>query len=72
MEMLFAETRERARGELAEQLNQAVRRLRLCADREELAATAVDVASAFSGAAAWFRIEGETAHGERIRGVTET
>src|SRR5882672_9389816 len=71
MEMLFAETRERARGELAEHLNQAVRRLRLCADREELAATAVDVASTFAGAAAWFRIEGEIARGERIRGVTE-
>jgi hypothetical protein len=71
MEMLFAETRERARGELAEQLNQAVRRLRLCEDREELAATGVDVASAFSGAAAWFRIEDDTARGERIRGVTE-
>ena len=69
--MLFAENRERARGELAEQLNQAVRRLRLAEDREELAATAVDVASSFAGAAAWFRIEGESARGQRIRGVTE-
>ena len=63
--MLFAENRERARGEVAEQLNQAVRRLRLSEDREELAATAVDVASTFSGAAAWFRIDGESARGER-------
>src|SRR5262249_24210703 len=71
MEVLFAETRERARVELAEQLNQAVRRLRLSENREELAATAVDVASSFTGAAAWFRVEDRTAVGERVRGVTE-
>src|SRR5262249_32212941 len=71
MERLFAETRERARGELAEQLNQAVRRLRLSENREELAATAVDAASAFSNGAAWFRVQDTVARGERVRGVTQ-
>ena len=66
-----AETRDRARNDLAEQLNQSVRRLRQCGDREELAATLVDAAGAFAGAAALFRIEGGTAKGQRIRGVSE-
>src|SRR5262245_34884249 len=71
VESFVAETRDRARTDLAEQLNQSVRRLRQCADREELAATLVDAASAFAGGAALFRIEGETAKGQRIRGMSE-
>jgi len=71
MEGLFAEARERGRREAADQLNQAVRRLRQSADIEELRAILLDTASAFSTGAALFRIEGQTATGERIRGVPE-
>jgi hypothetical protein len=68
---LVDEACERARGELAEQLNQAARRLRQAAGTEELAATLADAAAAFAAGAAVFVIDGETARGARIRGVTE-
>ncbi|SPF56784.1 conserved hypothetical protein [Candidatus Sulfopaludibacter sp. SbA4] len=71
MEGLFAEARERGRRESADQLNQAVRRIRQSADIEELRAILLDTASAFSTGAALFRIEGQAAIGERIRGVPE-
>jgi hypothetical protein len=68
---LFAEARDRARRESADQLNQAVRRILQAADRDELGATLLDAAGAFASGAAWFRIAGEIAKGERIRGVPE-
>jgi len=68
---LFAEARERARREFADQLNQAVRLIRQAADPEELGATLLDATGALASGAAWFRIAGETARGERIRGVPE-
>ena len=68
---LFAEAREGARREFADQLNQAVRRILQAADQEELGATLLDAAGAFASGAAWFRIAGEAAKGERIRGVPE-
>jgi len=68
---LFAEARERARREFADQLNQAVRRVRQAADPDELGATLLDAVSALAGGAAWFRITGEAARCERIRGVPE-
>jgi acyl-CoA reductase-like NAD-dependent aldehyde dehydrogenase len=68
---LFAEARERARREIADQLNQAVRRIRQAANPDELGATLLDAAGALAGGAAWFRITGEAARGERIRGVPE-
>jgi hypothetical protein len=71
MENLVVEARERARGELAEQLNIAVRRFRLAPDPEELCATLVDAAGGFAGGAALFRVDGQAAKGERIRGVPE-
>lgn len=70
VEALFAETCDRARRDLTEQINQAVRRMRQAADREELAATLVDAASLFASAAAFLRIDGSAAAGERIRGVS--
>jgi hypothetical protein len=70
-ETLFTEARDRARGESADQLNQAVRRIRQSADLNELGATLLDAAGAFAGGVAWFRITGEAARGERIRGVPE-
>jgi hypothetical protein len=71
VDSLFAEARERARRDFADQLNQAVRRIRQAAGPEELGATLLDAAGAFAGGAAWFRIAGEVAKGERIRGVPE-
>ena len=55
MEGLFAEARERGRRESADQLNQAVRRIRQAADLEELRAILLDAAAAFSTGAALFR-----------------
>ncbi len=71
VERLVAEARERARGESIEQLNQAVRRLHQAGNAEELAATLADATSRFAGGVAIFHIEGDTARGERIRGVSE-
>ena len=71
IEALFAEAQERGRDESADRLNQAVRRLRQSADLEELRAILLDTVSAFATGAALFRIEGQLAIGERIRGVAE-
>src|SRR5262245_61107845 len=68
---LFEKSRDQGKRELADQLNQAVRRLRLCEDTEELAATLTDAAGGFAGGAALFRIEDDVARGQRIRGVSE-
>jgi hypothetical protein len=69
VERLFDEARGRARRELADQLNQSVRRIRQSGSLEELSATLLDAAMAFASGAAIFRIDGEHAHGEVIRGV---
>jgi len=63
--------RERSRSQTAGQLNQAVRRMRLAADPEEICAALVDAAAAFAAGAALFRIDGETARLERARGVSQ-
>src|SRR5215831_16282246 len=70
-EGLFAEGRDRARRDIAEQINQSVRRMRQVSNSEELAATLVDAALRFAAGAAFLRIEGDAARGERIRGVPE-
>jgi hypothetical protein len=71
MERLFQEARGRAQGEMADQFNQAVRRIRRASTQEELLATLLDAASGFANGVAIFRIHGEVARGERIRGVPE-
>jgi hypothetical protein len=71
VDSLFTDARERSRSEFADQLNQAVRRIRQAADLDELGATPLDAAGALASGAAWFRITGEAARGERIRGVPE-
>jgi hypothetical protein len=71
VESLFAEARERARREFADQLNQAVRRIRQAEDVEALGATLLDAAGAFSTGSALFHVEGQQAKGRRIRGVPE-
>ena len=71
MQGLVERVRANARRDLAEQLNMAVRRLRLAPDADELFATLVDAAASFAGGAAVFRIEGEVARGGPVRGVPE-
>jgi hypothetical protein len=61
-----SEMRNRARSELAGQLNQAVRRIRQAATREDLGETVADTASAFAAGAAWFRIEDGAARSEKL------
>lgn len=60
-ETLFAEARERARRELADQLNQAARRLLQAGGVDELAATLSAVAAPFAAKVLVFRVEGEVA-----------
>jgi hypothetical protein len=69
VERLFDEFCGRARHELADQLNQSVRRLRQATSLDELAATMVDAAMAFADGAALFRIAGAAAKGGKVRGV---
>ena len=71
VDSLFAEARDHARSEFAGQLNQAVRRILQAANPDQIGATLLDAASALASGAAWFRITGEAARGERIRGVPE-
>src|SRR5258708_6793515 len=71
VETLFAEARDRSRREFADQLNQAVRRIRQSEDVEALGATLVDAAGSFSEGSALFQVDGQAARGRRIRGVPE-
>jgi hypothetical protein len=61
-----AEWRTRARTELADQLNQAVRRIRQAPTRDDLADTVADTATAFASGAAWFRIDDASARCEKL------
>jgi len=70
VERLFDEARGRARRELADQLNQSVRRIRHAGSLDELATTLLDAAAAFATGAALFRIAGTVAKGEKIRAVS--
>lgn len=65
-ESVCAELRNRARNELAGQLNQAVRRIRQAATLEELGETVADTSSAFAAGAVWFRIEDGAARSEKL------
>ena len=69
VERLFDEARGRARRELADQLNQSVRRIRQAGSLDELAATLLDASTPFANGAAIFRIAGSIAKGAKIRGV---
>ena len=71
MERLFQDARGRARGEFADEINQAVRRIRQSTSEPELLATLADAAGSFAEGVAVFRIDGESARGVRIRGVAE-
>jgi hypothetical protein len=66
LESLFENSRDLARRELAEQLNQAVRRLRIAPDETELCATLAGAVERFATGGALFRISGPLAGNERI------
>jgi hypothetical protein len=66
LDVLFTESRDRARREQAEQLNQAVRRLRIASDPDELCGTLEHAASQFAESALLFRVESGEARHERI------
>jgi hypothetical protein len=66
LELLFEGARDSARREHAEQLNQAVRRLRIATDPDELCATLADAAVQLAGGAILFRVAEGNATSERI------
>ena len=66
LDTLFADTRDVARREYAEQLNQAVRRLRIAGDADELYGTLEHAAAQFAQGAMLFRIEDGMALYDRI------
>jgi hypothetical protein len=67
LDALFADSRDVARREHAEQLNQAVRRLRIAGDAAELYGTLEHAAAQFAQGAMLFRIEDGAAIYDRIR-----
>jgi hypothetical protein len=66
LEVLFEGARDHARREQAEQLNQAVRRLRIAPDAAELCATLADAAARLASGAILFRVDEGTASSDRI------
>src|SRR5207302_40535 len=66
LETLFAEARELTRREFAEQLNQAVRRLRISPDANELCSILHESAAQFATSAILFRVENGIARSDRI------
>jgi len=66
LELLFEGARQQARREQAEELNQAVRRLRIAPDAGELCATLADAAARLASGAILFRVAEGTATSDRI------
>ena len=66
LEVLFELARDDARREQAEQLNQAVRRLRIAPDAGELCATLADAAARLASGAILFRVADGAATSDRI------
>jgi len=60
---------DRARGEVADQLNQSARRIRQAGNAEQLCATLIEAAGAFASGAALFRVTGSRVYGERVYGM---
>lgn len=65
-ESVCAERQTRARNELAAQLNQAARRIRKAATREELGDTVADAAGPFASGAIWLRLENGAAQSAKL------
>ena len=66
LEVLFESARDDARREQAEQLNQAVRRLRIAPDAGELCATLENASARLANGAILFRVSDGTASSDRI------
>ena len=62
----------RVRRETADQLNQAVRRMRQATETGEILFALLDAAAAFATGVAIFLVEGDVAKGLRLRGAAET
>jgi hypothetical protein len=69
MEGMFSEARERARRELADQLNQAARRIAQAPGAREIGATLLDAVADFVDGCAFFRVEVGVAKGDSVRGI---
>lgn len=67
LDVLFTESRDRARREHAEQLNQAVRRLRIAADPDELCGTLENAATLFAHGTLLLRVESDIARHDSIQ-----
>jgi hypothetical protein len=70
LESLFIDSCDRARRELSDQLNQASRRMGQASDAGQVSLALLDATAQFAGGAAVFRMEGDAARAERIRGVS--
>lgn len=68
---LVSERCERARRDLADELNQAARRIEQAADAAAIAATLVEATSALSAGAALLAVGDASLRGQQIRGVAE-
>jgi hypothetical protein len=68
VESLVEQAREGSRREFADQLNQAVRRIRQAADLESIGATLLDTVAAFCDGAAWFRVQDDILRAGGVRG----
>src|SRR5450432_1714282 len=66
LEVLFEGACDHARQQQAEQLNQAVRRLRIAPDSDELCATLEDAVARLASGAILFRVAEGTAASRRI------
>jgi hypothetical protein len=67
LDVLFTESRDRARREHAEQLNQAVRRLRIAGDPEELCGTLENAAALFANGTLLLRVNGDEASNDVVQ-----
>jgi hypothetical protein len=71
VERVTCQVRALVRGELADQLNQAARRIRQADNASEAGATLVDAASSFATSVLLLRIEGSRASTDALCGVPE-
>ena len=64
------EQRQTLRGELAENLNQAVRLLRQAENLQQISAVLAESSTAFSHLLAVFSVDGDSVRAERVRGLS--
>ncbi|HEY7388378.1 MAG TPA: hypothetical protein VH640_07705, partial [Bryobacteraceae bacterium] len=71
LDRFVSERCARARRDVADELNQAARRIEHAADAAAIAATLVEAAAALSAGAALLRVSDSALRGQQIRGVAE-